>query len=53
VSHVKGRTQIEHIEKKVLRRIFVPNRYEVMGDLRKLHNEKEFHSFYFYQIFLE
>jgi hypothetical protein len=29
----------------VLRRIFVPKRDEVMGDWRKLHNEK-LHDFY-------
>jgi hypothetical protein len=33
-------------ENRVLRRIFVPKRDEVMGDWRKLHNE-EFHNLYF------
>jgi hypothetical protein len=32
-------------ENMVLRRIFGPNRYEVMGGWRKLHNE-ELHGFY-------
>jgi hypothetical protein len=33
-------------ENRVLRRIFGPKRDEVMGDLRKLHNE-ELHNLYF------
>jgi hypothetical protein len=32
-------------ENKVLRRIFIPKRVEVMGDWRKLHIE-EFHNLY-------
>jgi hypothetical protein len=32
-------------ENRVLRRIFVPKRYEVMGGCRKLHNE-ELHNLY-------
>jgi hypothetical protein len=39
VSHVKGRTQIEVFENKVLRRIFVPQRSDMTRDWRKLHNE--------------
>jgi hypothetical protein len=33
-------------ENRVLRRIFGPKRFEVMGDWRKLHNE-ELHNLYF------
>jgi hypothetical protein len=39
-------------ENRVLRRIFGPNRDEVMGEWRKLHNE-ELHNLYsFFQISL-
>jgi hypothetical protein len=44
VSHVKGRT-LKVFENKVVRKIFGPERYEVTGGWRKLHN-KELHNFY-------
>jgi hypothetical protein len=40
VSDIKGRTQTEGVENKVLRRIFGPKRDEVTGGWRKLHNEE-------------
>jgi hypothetical protein len=45
VSNIKGGTETEDVEKKVLRRIFGPKRDEVMGYWRKLHNE-ELHNLY-------
>jgi hypothetical protein len=33
-------------ENRVLRRIFGPNRKEVTGDWRKMHNEELHHNFY-------
>jgi hypothetical protein len=38
VSHIKGRTQIDGFESRVLRRIFGPKREEMKGDQRKLYN---------------
>jgi hypothetical protein len=41
VSNIKGRAErLRVFEKRVLRRIFGPKRYEVTGEWRKLHNEK-------------
>jgi hypothetical protein len=37
--------RLEVFEKRVLRKIFGPKRYEVTGDWRKLHNE-ELHNLY-------
>jgi hypothetical protein len=45
VSTIKGGTQTEGFENRVLRRIFRPKRDEVMGDWRKLHND-ELHNSY-------
>jgi hypothetical protein len=39
VSDIKGGTQIEGAENRVLRRIFGPKRDEATGRGRKLHNE--------------
>jgi hypothetical protein len=41
-----GRTWIEVFENRVLRRIFGPNRYEVRGSWRNIHNE-ELHNLHF------
>jgi hypothetical protein len=40
VFDIKGGTQAETFENRVLRRIFGPRRDEVTGNLRKLHNEE-------------
>jgi hypothetical protein len=45
VSNIKGETQTEVFEIRVLRRIFGQKRDEVTGDWRKLHNE-ELHNLY-------
>jgi hypothetical protein len=45
VCNIKGGTQTEGVENRVLRRIFEPKRGEVTGDWRKLHNE-ELHNLY-------
>jgi hypothetical protein len=45
VSHTKGRTQIEEIENKVLRRTFGSKEEEVVGGWRRLHNGA-FHNLY-------
>jgi hypothetical protein len=45
VSKIKGGTQTEVLEKRVLRRIFGPTRDEVKGDWRNQHNE-ELHNLY-------
>jgi hypothetical protein len=45
VSDIKGGTQTEVFENRMLRRILGPKRDEVTGGLRKLHNE-ELHSLY-------
>jgi hypothetical protein len=45
VSDIKGGTQTEGVENRVLRRIFGPKKDEVTGDWRKLHNE-EFHNLF-------
>jgi hypothetical protein len=37
---LKEEHRVRVIENRVLRRIFVPKRDEVMGDCRKLHNEE-------------
>jgi hypothetical protein len=44
VSHIKGRTQTEGNENRVLNKIFGSKREEVMENMRKLNNE-EFHDF--------
>jgi hypothetical protein len=44
-SLTDGRTQIECVENRVLRRVFGRKRDGVTGDWRKLHNE-EFHNLY-------
>jgi hypothetical protein len=38
--HIKGGTQSEGVEKKVLRKVFGLKRDEVTGDWRRLHNEE-------------
>jgi hypothetical protein len=45
VSDIKGGTQTEVFENRVLRRIFGTKRDEVIGGWRKLHNE-ELHNLY-------
>jgi hypothetical protein len=45
VSHIKDENRLRVFENRVLRRIFGPNRDEVMGGLLKLHNE-ELHCLY-------
>jgi hypothetical protein len=40
VSDIKGGTQTEVFENRVLRRTFGPKRDEMTAGLRKLHNEK-------------
>jgi hypothetical protein len=45
VSHVKGRTKIEGLENRKLRRTYGLKRDEVTGKWRKLHNE-ELHNLY-------
>jgi hypothetical protein len=45
VPDIKGGTQTEVFENRVLRRIFGPKRHKVTGGWRKLHNE-ELHSLY-------
>jgi hypothetical protein len=45
VSHSRGRTQIRVFENRVQRKIFGPNRGEVAGGWRGLHNE-ELHNLY-------
>jgi hypothetical protein len=41
VSHIKGRAKrLRVFENRVLRSIFGPDRYEVTGEWRKLHNEE-------------
>jgi hypothetical protein len=42
---LREKHKLRVFENRVLRRIFGPRRDEVMGDLRKLHNE-ELHSLY-------
>ena len=39
VAHVEREHRLRVFEKRVLRRIFGPNRDEVTGEWRKLHNE--------------
>jgi hypothetical protein len=45
-SYIKGRTEIEGVENRVLRRIFGLKRGDVAGDWRKFHNERNstYHS---------
>jgi hypothetical protein len=50
VSHIKGRTQTEGNENRVLSKIFGSKREEVTEDRRKLNNE-EFHDFPPLQLF--
>jgi hypothetical protein len=45
VSDIKGGTQAEIFQNRMLRRIFVPKRDEATGGWRKLHNE-ELHNLY-------
>jgi hypothetical protein len=40
VSGIKGGTQTEGVENRVLRRMFGPKKDEVMGNWRKLYNEE-------------
>jgi hypothetical protein len=40
VSHTKRRNRFGVFENRVLRRIFGPNREEVEGGCRRLHNEE-------------
>jgi hypothetical protein len=42
---LREKRRLRVFEKRVLRRIFGPNRGEVTGELRKLHNE-ELHVLY-------
>jgi len=45
VSHTKGRIQIEGVWEQGVRRISEPEREEVVGEWRRLHNE-ELHNLY-------
>jgi hypothetical protein len=45
VSDAKGIAQTGVFENRILRRIFIPKRDEVMGEWRNLHNE-ELHNLY-------
>jgi hypothetical protein len=40
VSHIEAGTKLRVFENRVLRRIFGPERDEVTGKLRRLHNEE-------------
>jgi hypothetical protein len=40
VAHTEGGTYVGVFESRVLRRIFGPERDEITGGLRKLHNEE-------------
>jgi hypothetical protein len=44
-NNIKGGTQTEGFENRVLRRIFGPKRDEVKGNCRNLHNE-QLHNLY-------
>ena len=37
---IRGKLRLRLFENRVLRRIFGPNKNEITGDWRKLHNEK-------------
>jgi len=37
---IRGKRRLRLFENRVLRRIFWPNKNEITGDWRKLHNEK-------------
>jgi hypothetical protein len=45
VADIEGGTRLRVFENRVLRKIFGPNRDEVTGEWRKLHNE-EVHDLY-------
>jgi hypothetical protein len=46
VSHNNGRIYFEGVEDRVLGRIFGPQREEVMGSCRRLHNNGELQNLY-------
>jgi hypothetical protein len=45
VTHIEGKTQAEGVREKVLRKVCVPERDEVTGEWRRLHN-KELYALY-------